>query len=147
MKKISPYKRGSRQLRSARHQKPGVAAGSAHERDQKIMVTKKAAEKTPPAPTVKMTKTQIVKTLAEKLEAEPKQIQSFLDALAEMATEQTREAGEFTVPGLGKLVKAERKERMGRNPATGEQMKIAAKTTVKFRIAKAATDAIAPPKA
>ena len=111
------------------------------------MVTKKAAEKTPPAPTVKMTKTQIVKTLAEKREAEPKQIQSFLDALAEMATEQTREAGEFTVPGLGKLVKAERKERMGRNPAPGEQMKIAAKTTVKFRIAKAATDAIAPPKA
>lgn len=111
------------------------------------MATKKAAEKkTVPAPAAKMTKTQIVKALAEKLEAEPKQIQSFLDALAEMATEQTREAGEFTIPGLGKLVKAERKERMGRNPATGEQIKIAAKTTVKFRIAKAATDAIAPLK-
>ncbi len=55
-----------------------------------------------------------------------------------------REAGEFTVPRLGKLVKAERKERMGRTPATGEQIKISAKTTVKFRIAKAATDAIAP---
>ena len=67
--------------------------------------------------------------------------------MAEMATEQTRETGEFTVPGLGKLVKAERKERMGRNPATGEQMKIAAKTTVKFCIAKAAMNAIAPPKA
>ena len=111
------------------------------------MATKKAAEKAAPAPAAKMTKAQIVKALAEKLEAEPKKIQSFLDALAEMATEQTREAGEFTVPGLGKLVKAERKERMGRNPATGEQIKIAAKTTVKFRIAKAATDAIVPPKA
>ena len=111
------------------------------------MATKKAAEKTAPAPAVKMTRTQIVKALAEKLEAEPKQIQSFFDALAEMATEQTREAGEFTVPGLGKLVKAERKERMGRNPSTGEQIKIAAKTTVKFRIAKAATDAITPQKA
>lgn len=110
------------------------------------MATKKAAEKPALAPAAKMTKTQIVRALAEKLEAEPKQIQSFLDALAEMATEQTREAGDFTVPGLGKLVKAERKERMGRNPATGEQIKIAAKTTVKFRIAKAATDAIAPPK-
>lgn len=112
------------------------------------MATKKAAaEKAVSAPATKMTKTQIVKAMAEKLVVETKHVQSFFDALAEMATEQTREAGEFTVPGLGKLVKAERKERMGRNPATGEQMKIAAKTTVKFRIAKSATDAIAPPKA
>jgi DNA-binding protein HU-beta len=99
----------------------------------------KAAEKTASAHMAKMTKTQIVKAMAEKLEVETKQV-------AEMATEQTREAGEFTVPGLGKLVKAERKERMGRNPQTGEQIKISAKTTVKFRVAKAATDAIAPPK-
>ena len=111
------------------------------------MATKKAAEKAAPAPAAKMTKTQIVKALAERLEAEPKHIQAFFDAMAEMATEQTRETVEFTVPGLGKLVEAERKERMGRNPATGEQMKIAAKTTVKFRIAKAAMDAIATPKA
>ncbi|MGI4756443.1 MAG: HU family DNA-binding protein [Janthinobacterium lividum] len=120
------------------------------------MATKKAAEKsTPPkaaekpatTPVSKMTKTQIVKALAEKLATEPKQVQAFFDALVEMATEQTREAGEFTIPGLGKLVKAERKERVGRNPATGEEMKIAAKSAVKFRIAKAATDAIAPPKA
>ena len=51
------------------------------------------------------------------------------------------------MPGLGKLVKAERKERMGRNPAPGEQIKIAAKTTVKFLVAKAATDAVAPSRA
>ena len=69
------------------------------------MATKKAAEKATPITAAKMTKTQIIKALAEKLEAEPKQIQSFFDALAEMATEHTREAGEFTVPGLGKLVK------------------------------------------
>ena len=111
------------------------------------MAAKKAVAEAKPAPAAKMTKTQIVKALSEKLATEPKQIQSFLDALAEMATEQTREAGEFMIPGLGKLVKAERKERMGRNPATGEEMKIAAKTAVKFRISKAATDAIAPPKA
>ena len=111
------------------------------------MATKKAAaEKTPSAPVAKMTKTQIMKAMAEKLQTEPKQVQAFFDVLAETATEQTREAGEFTVPGLGKLVKAERKERLGRNPQTGEQIKIAAKTTVKFRIAKAATEAIAPPK-
>lgn len=84
------------------------------------MATKKAAEKAAPAPTpvAKMTKTQTVKALAEKLEIDGKQVQAFLDALLEMATEQTRAAGEFTIPGLGKLVKAERKERMGRNPAT-----------------------------
>ena len=117
------------------------------EGDEKTMATKKTTEEAKPVPAAKMTKTQIVRAMAEKLEAEPKQIQLFLDALAKMATEQTREAGEFTVPGLGKLVKAERKERMGRNPATGEQIKIGAKTTVKFRVAKAATDAIAPPKA
>ena len=114
------------------------------------MATKKAPEKksaATPAPVVKMTKTQIVKAMSEKLATEPKQIQAYLDALIEMATEQTRETGEFTIPGLGKLVKADRKERMGRNPQTGEVMKIAAKTTVKFRMAKAATDAIAPPKA
>ena len=99
------------------------------------------------APVAKMTRTQIVKAMAEKLATEPKQIQAFFDALLEMATEQTREAGEFTIPGFGKLVKAERKERMGRNPQTGEEIKIAAKTTVKFRVAKAATDAIVPPEA
>ena len=98
------------------------------------MATKKAAEKPAPATVAKMTKTLIVKAMAEKLAIETKQVQTFFDALAEMATEQTREAGEFTVPGLGKLVKAERKERMGRNPQTGEEIRIAAKTTVKFRV-------------
>lgn len=106
----------------------------------------KTAEKAPSAPVAKMTKTQVLRALADKLGVEAKQVQFFFDALTEMATEQTREAGEFTVPGLGKLVKVERKERMGRNPSTGEQIKIAAKTTVKFRVAKAATEAVAPPQ-
>lgn len=110
------------------------------------MATKKAAEKPTQIPVAKLTKTQIVKALAERLEIDGKQIQAFFDGLLALATEQTREAGQFTIPGLGKLVKAERKERMGRNPQTGEEMKIAAKTTVKFRVAKSATDAIAPPK-
>lgn len=110
----------------------------------KTPAAKTAPEKTPVA---KLTKTQIIKTMSEKLQVEPKQVQAFFDLLVETATEQTRDAGEFTVPGLGKLVKAERKERMGRNPQTGEAIKIAAKTTVKFRIAKSAADTIAPPKA
>ena len=65
--------------------------------------------------------------------------------LIETATTQTRRNGEFTIPGLGKLVKAQRAARMGRNPATGETIKIEAKTTVKFRLAKSAKDAVVPP--
>ncbi len=62
----------------------------------------------------------------------------------ETATTQPRKLGEFTIPGLGKLVKAQRAARIGRNPATGEAIKIEAKTTVKFRLAKSA---VVPPKA
>jgi DNA-binding protein HU-beta len=93
-----------------------------------------------------MTKTAIVRHMAEKLELSNKQSAAFLDLLAETAVKETKKAGMFTIPGLGKLVKAERKARMGRNPQTGEAIKIKAKTVVKFRVAKAAKDAIAPVK-
>ncbi len=99
------------------------------------------------APVQKMSKTQLVRYMAEQMEAPPKQIAAFFDLLIETATTQTRKNGEFTVPGLGKLVKAQRAARMGRNPATGEAIKIKAKTTVKFRLAKSAKDAVVPPKA
>jgi DNA-binding protein HU-beta len=65
-----------------------------------------------------------------------------LDAVVELAYHETKKSGEFTIPGLGKLQKKARAARMGRNPATGEQIQIAAKTVVKFRLAKAAKDAI-----
>ena len=94
----------------------------------------------------KMTKTQVVRQMAEQMEVTPKQIGAFFDLLMQIATTQTRKAGEFTIPGLGKLVKAQRAARMGRNPATGESIKIAAKTTVKFRLGKAIKDAVVPPK-
>ena len=106
----------------------------------------KAEQKTK-APVAKMTKTQVIRHMAEQLEVAPKQVTAFLDLLIETAVTQTKKAGEFTVPGLGKLVKAQRKARTGRNPQTGEAIKIAAKTTVKFRIAKSAKDAVVPPKA
>jgi DNA-binding protein HU-beta len=93
-----------------------------------------------------MTKTAIVRHMAEKLELSNKQAAAFLDLLAETAVKETKKSGMFTIPGLGKLVKAERKARMGRNPQTGEAIKIKAKTVVKFRVAKAAKDAIAPVK-
>ena len=98
------------------------------------------------APVQKMTKTQVIRYMAEQMEVPPKQIAAFFDLLIETATTQTRKNGEFTVPGLGKLVKAQRAARMGRNPATGEAIKIKAKTTVKFRLSKSAKDAVVPPK-
>jgi DNA-binding protein HU-beta len=93
-----------------------------------------------------MTKTQLVRHLAEKLELTNNQAAAFLETLAETAIKETKKNGVFVVPGLGRLVKAERKARMGRNPQTGEAIKIKAKTVVKFRVAKSAKDAIAPPK-
>jgi DNA-binding protein HU-beta len=93
-----------------------------------------------------MTKTQLVRLLAEKLDLTNKHSAAFLDLLAETAVKETKKNGVFVIPGLGRLVKAERKARMGRNPQTGETIKIKAKTVVKFRVAKAAKDVIAPPK-
>lgn len=93
-----------------------------------------------------LTKTQLVRAVAEKLELTNKQSAAFFDLLAETAVKETKKNGEFTIPGIGKLVKAERKARLGRNPQTGETIKIKAKTVVKFRVAKAAKDSIAPSK-
>jgi DNA-binding protein HU-beta len=93
-----------------------------------------------------MTKTALVRSMAEKLEVNNKMAASFLQHLAETAVKETKKNGVFVIPGLGRLVKAERKARMGRNPQTGEPIKIKAKTVVKFRVAKAAKDSIAPKK-
>lgn len=99
------------------------------------------------APAQKMTKTSLIRYMAEQMDVPPKQMAAFFSLLIETATTQTRKQGEFTIPGLGKLVKAQRAARIGRNPATGEAIKIKAKTTVKFRLAKSAKDAVVPPKA
>jgi DNA-binding protein HU-beta len=90
-----------------------------------------------------MTKAQIVAHLAEKNDMTKKQVSDFFDSLAELAYKEAK-AG-FTIPGIGKLVLTKRKARKGRNPATGETIKIPAKKVLKFRIAKAAKDAITPP--
>lgn len=93
-----------------------------------------------------MTKTQVVRHLAEKLGTTNKTASAFLENLADTAIKETKKNGLFVIPGLGRLVKANRKARMGRNPQTGEAIQIKAKTVVKFRVAKAAKDAIAPKK-
>jgi len=90
----------------------------------------------------KMTKAQTISTLAEKLGKSKKEATEMIDALVNLAYAETKKSGEFTVPGLGKLQKKNRAARMGRNPATGEQISIPAKTVVKFRLAKAAKEAI-----
>ena len=93
-----------------------------------------------------LTKTALIRAMAEKMEMNNKQVASFFDTLADTAVKETKKNGEFTIPGIGKLVKAERKARLGRNPQTGEPIKIKAKTVVKFRVAKVAKDTIAPVK-
>ena len=94
----------------------------------------------------KLTQTQLITELAEAVEISKKQAKAFLDKLAEVATRETKKSGLFVLPGVGRLVRQERKARIGRNPATGEKIKIAAKKVVKFRVAKSAKDAIVPPK-
>ena len=70
-----------------------------------------------------------------------------MDSLATLAIRETKKNGVFILPGIGRLVRADRKARVGRNPATGEAIKIPAKKVVKFRLAKSVKDAIVPPKA
>jgi len=90
----------------------------------------------------KMTKSQLISMLTEKTGLAKKDVVGLMDTLAEMAYTHVKKDGEFVLPGFGKLVKVHRLARMGRNPATGEQIQIKAKTVVKFRVAKAAKDAV-----
>jgi DNA-binding protein HU-beta len=90
----------------------------------------------------KMTKSQILAALAEKTGMAKKDVVAFMDALAELAYAEVKKEGEFVVPGFGKMVKAKRKAREGINPATGAKIQIPAKTVVKFRLAKAAKEAV-----
>ncbi len=90
----------------------------------------------------KLTQTEIVNNLADTTGMKKTEVKGFFDALASLATDEVKSNGEFTLPGFGKLVKATRKAREGRNPATGKPIKIPAKTTVKFRLGKAMKDAV-----
>ena len=99
-----------------------------------------------PAPKKPVTKSQIVAHFAKKFELSKKAASSVIDEMAMLAIAETKKAGAFTFPGIGKLVLVKRKARAGRNPATGEPINIPAKTVVKMRVAKACKDAIVPPK-
>jgi DNA-binding protein HU-beta len=90
----------------------------------------------------KMTKSQIIAALADKSGMAKKDVVTLMDTLAELAYSEVKKSGEFVVPGFGKMVKVNRKARMGVNPATGAKIQIAARTVVKFRLAKAAKEAV-----
>lgn len=90
----------------------------------------------------RMTQTEIVNALAEKSGLKKTDVKGMFDSIAELAASEVQKNGEFTLPGFGKLVKATRKAREGRNPATGAVINIPAKTTVKFRLGKAMKDAV-----
>jgi DNA-binding protein HU-beta len=87
-----------------------------------------------------MTKSQIADTLAKKVDLKKKVAVQILEEIANLAYKEAKNS--FTLPGIGKLVLVNRKARMGRNPQTGEAIKIPAKKVVKFRVAKAAKESI-----
>ena len=93
-----------------------------------------------------MTKAQLVSLIAEKAEITKASANNILETITVTAYTETKKNGQFIIPGIGKLVKAQRKARKGRNPQTGEVIKIPAKTVLTFRVAKACKDAVAPEK-
>jgi len=127
------------------HQAASILVGVVQGKVQKAIPVSKGEYSMAAKPKL-MTKSQLSAHLADKFGLSKKAANEVLDEIAAVAVAQTKKAGAFTLPGLGKLVKAHRKARKGRNPATGAEIKIPAKTVVKFRVAKACKDAIVPPK-
>ena len=90
-----------------------------------------------------LSKTKIVSHMAEKIGSPKKTAALFFDELFKLAVKESKGgAGKFVIPGIGRVVKAHRKARMGRTPQTGEAIKIKAKTVVRLRPSKAFKDAI-----
>lgn len=89
-----------------------------------------------------MTKSQLLTTMAETTGLAKKDVANFFEKMVELAYKEVKKNGVFVVPGIGKMVKIKRAARQGRNPATGETIQIPAKTVVKFRVGKAAKEAV-----
>jgi DNA-binding protein HU-beta len=101
---------------------------------------------TPMADARRMGKSELFSHFAERFEVKRTQAREYFDELTQLAEKELKRSGEFVLPGMVKLVVQKRKARMGRNPATGEAIKIPAKTVVKARIAKQLKDAVLPRK-
>ena len=89
-----------------------------------------------------LSKSKIVSHLADRCQIPKKTVHGLFDELFKLAVREAKGAGKFVIPGIGRVVKAHRKARMGRNPMTGEAIKIKAKTVVRLRPAKALKDAV-----
>jgi DNA-binding protein HU-beta len=94
----------------------------------------------------RMTQSEVLNHFAEKTGLKRAQVKEFFDELAELASNEVKNNGEFALPNFGKLVLSERKAREGRNPQTGETIQIPAKTTLKFRLGKSIKDTVVPKK-
>ena len=87
-----------------------------------------------------MTKSQIQAERAQRTGLDKKQVKHFLDEQAKLAYQEAQNG--YAVQGIGKLVQVNRPARIGRNPATGEQIQIPAKTAVKFKVTKVCKDSV-----
>ena len=94
----------------------------------------------------RMSQSEVVNHFAEKYELKRAQVKELFEELANLATNEVKESGEFVLPGFGKLVLSERKAREGRNPQTGETIQIPAKTALKFRLIKGLKVSVVPKK-
>jgi len=89
-----------------------------------------------------MTRTELVDALAQRMNIDKREVKGYLDALTALIEDTIREGGEVPLKGLGKFKVQNRKARVGRNPLTGEELQIPAKTVVKFTLAKSLKDLI-----
>ena len=94
----------------------------------------------------RMSQSEVLNHFAEKTGMKRAQVKELFEELANLASQEVKSSGEFTLPGFGKLVLSERKAREGRNPQTGETIQIPAKTTLKFRVGKGMKDNVVPKK-
>lgn len=89
-----------------------------------------------------MTKSGVIKYIADKCKTTKKQVAGFIDEVNALTVKEVKKNGAFVLPGIGKVVLRNMKARMGRNPQTGEPIKIAAKRVVRVRVAKVLKDGI-----
>jgi DNA-binding protein HU-beta len=123
-----------------------VAAANARAAGRGVVVSAREVRGDAMAEARRMGKSELFSHFAERFELKRAQAREFFDELTALAEKELKRSGEFTLPGMVKLVVQRRKPRMGRNPATGEAIKIPAKTVVKARIAKQMKDAVLPRK-
>ena len=109
---------------------------------RRAMATKRVATKAKK----RMTQPEVIDHFSENTGMKRAQVKEFFEELYNLAAREVKSNGEFVLPGLGKLVKSERRAREGRNPASGESIQIPAKTTLKFRVGRTMKDTILPKK-